>query len=257
MVPLLWFFSLTNQFFWSAFKITNFWVSYLSPRWKLHFKTFNWNCYFQVKKILDRQRCLDLMEGDILVEINNVCVRKMCHSDVVQVLKDCPSNKAAIITVERLNFLTNKQSGKAEELNLGMYRVKTPTENCSLLMESPNVPKLNDCAPPNNLKRNADVYSCSGNKLQTCYSRSQSPGNELDRSDNSWNRKCSPELYKHNDNNYLSMVRSNNYYGGNEFGMGRPSSDVNDGYFYPTTNGPRKESTSFENAQPLTNSDPR
>lgn len=201
-----------------------------------------------MKKILDKQRCQNLMEGDILVEINNICVRKMCHSDVVQVLKDCPSNKAATITVERLSFSKNKTS-KKEDLKLDMYRIKTPTENCSLLMESPNTQKLSDCST-NTLKRNSDMYILENDNLQHNYSRSQSPGNELDQNDNSWNRKRSPEIYKHNNNSYMSMARSNNYYNENDFGVSRDV-DVNDSYFYPYSNGPRKESTSFENEQPL------
>jgi hypothetical protein len=39
----------------------------------------------KVKKILDRPRCKNLQEGDILVEINTVNVRGMSHSGVVQV----------------------------------------------------------------------------------------------------------------------------------------------------------------------------
>jgi hypothetical protein len=39
----------------------------------------------KVKKILDHDRCKNLMEGDILVNINDVNVRNMCHPEVVQV----------------------------------------------------------------------------------------------------------------------------------------------------------------------------
>lgn len=39
----------------------------------------------KVKKILDRQRCKNLNEGDILVTINDVTVRNMNHTEVVQV----------------------------------------------------------------------------------------------------------------------------------------------------------------------------
>jgi len=42
----------------------------------------------KVKKILDRPRCKNLQEGDILVEINKVNVKGMSHSDVVQVSED-------------------------------------------------------------------------------------------------------------------------------------------------------------------------
>ena len=39
----------------------------------------------KVKKILDRGRCADLQEGDILVQINGVPLKAMPHVDVVQV----------------------------------------------------------------------------------------------------------------------------------------------------------------------------
>lgn len=39
----------------------------------------------KVKKILDRPRCKNLQEGDILVEINTINVRGMSHGGVVQV----------------------------------------------------------------------------------------------------------------------------------------------------------------------------
>lgn len=192
------------------------------------------------------------MEGDILAEINNICVRKMCHSDVVQVLKDCTRNKAATITVERINFSKNKIR-KKDDLKLGIYRTKTPTENCPLLMEAQN--NQLDCS--NGLKRSAEIFGLDYN-MQPCYSRSQSPGNELDQNE-SWNRKRSPDMYKHADNNYMSMVSrsNNNYYaGGNDY-MSR-SSEVNDNYFYSLANNQRKESTSFEHEQPLpTNGDAR
>ncbi|PSN56094.1 hypothetical protein C0J52_05890 [Blattella germanica] len=55
----------------------------------------------KVKKILDRQRCKNLMEGDILVDINSISVRNMCHGEVVQVLKDCARNQEATVMVQR------------------------------------------------------------------------------------------------------------------------------------------------------------
>lgn len=83
----------------------------------------------KVKKILDRQRCKTLQEGDILVEINNVNVRTMCHGDVVQVLKDCPRNIDATITVQRGSSSNKNKPRKKEDLAGGRkaYRSKTPT----------------------------------------------------------------------------------------------------------------------------------
>ncbi|KAJ1526097.1 hypothetical protein ONE63_009262 [Megalurothrips usitatus] len=85
----------------------------------------------KVKKILDRQRCKTLQEGDILVEINNVNVRTMCHGDVVQVLKDCTRNVDATITVQRGSSSNKNKARKKEDLLLPgarkAYRSKTPT----------------------------------------------------------------------------------------------------------------------------------
>ncbi|XP_012282219.1 membrane-associated guanylate kinase, WW and PDZ domain-containing protein 1 isoform X2 [Orussus abietinus] len=78
----------------------------------------------KVKKILDRQRCKNLMEGDILVSINDVDVRNMCHSEVVQVLKECPRNQEALIHVQRS---TSKPKDKIEKNSQDFFRSKTPT----------------------------------------------------------------------------------------------------------------------------------
>ena len=42
----------------------------------------------KVKTILDRPRCKNLQEGDILVEINGINMRTMSHAEVVQVHDD-------------------------------------------------------------------------------------------------------------------------------------------------------------------------
>ncbi len=55
----------------------------------------------KVKKILDRARCKNLQEGDILIEINSTNVRHMSHGEVVQVLKDCTRGQEANITIQR------------------------------------------------------------------------------------------------------------------------------------------------------------
>ncbi|XP_011299823.1 membrane-associated guanylate kinase, WW and PDZ domain-containing protein 1 isoform X2 [Fopius arisanus] len=78
----------------------------------------------KVKKILDRHRCKNLMEGDILVNINDVNVRNMCHSEVVQVLKECPRNQGAVIHVQRAVL---KDKEKKEKNPQDFYRSKTPT----------------------------------------------------------------------------------------------------------------------------------
>lgn len=55
----------------------------------------------KVKKILDRARCKNLQEGDILIEIDAINVRNMSHGEVVQVLKECTRGAEANITIQR------------------------------------------------------------------------------------------------------------------------------------------------------------
>nr|CAD7396466.1 unnamed protein product [Timema cristinae] len=111
----------------------------------------------KVKKILDRQRCKNLMEGDILVDINTINVRNMCHGEVVQVLKDCARNQEATVTVQRgglgspsKNKLRKKDDPNISKQNIykdtvaGMFRSKTPTADLYSTQQKevmPNRPK--------------------------------------------------------------------------------------------------------------------
>ncbi|XP_030748735.1 membrane-associated guanylate kinase, WW and PDZ domain-containing protein 1 [Sitophilus oryzae] len=93
-------------------------------------------CGQRVKKILDRQRCKNLMEGDILLEINDISLQSMSHDDVVQVLKNCPYNREATICVQRgcsnktpnLRNKSRKLDNRYTAKDIGnAYRSKTPT----------------------------------------------------------------------------------------------------------------------------------
>lgn len=55
----------------------------------------------KVKQILDKPRCKNLQESDLLQDINGVCVRDMSHAQVVQVLKECPRGQESTIIVQR------------------------------------------------------------------------------------------------------------------------------------------------------------
>ncbi|CAM1323211.1 Uncharacterised protein g8324 [Pycnogonum litorale] len=89
----------------------------------------------KVKKILDRARCKSLQEGDILVEINTQDMRGLSHSDVVQILKDCPKQLTAAITIQRGGGMSPaRNKPKNNDIRLpkeggynGVYRSKTPT----------------------------------------------------------------------------------------------------------------------------------
>ncbi|XP_068228400.1 uncharacterized protein [Palaemon carinicauda] len=90
----------------------------------------------KVKKILDRGRCKNLIEGDILVDINNINVKGMSHTEVVQVLKDCAHGQEAIIMVQRggvsspsksRGMRKEQSSPKKAGVASGLFRSKTPT----------------------------------------------------------------------------------------------------------------------------------
>ncbi|XP_064633877.1 membrane-associated guanylate kinase, WW and PDZ domain-containing protein 2-like isoform X4 [Lineus longissimus] len=71
----------------------------------------------KVKQILDKPRCKNLLESDILVEINQVRVKEMTHSQVVQVLKECPKGDETRLLVQRGGIPINKP--RKSSLKLG------------------------------------------------------------------------------------------------------------------------------------------
>ncbi|KAF8768407.1 Membrane-associated guanylate kinase like protein [Argiope bruennichi] len=72
----------------------------------------------KVKKILDRPRCKQLQENDLLCAINGHDVRALPHTDVVQLLKDCPCNEAAEIIVQRGGFFSPaRNKGRSKRLS--------------------------------------------------------------------------------------------------------------------------------------------
>ena len=102
----------------------------------------------KVKKILDRPRCKNLNEGDILVEINTNNVRNMSHNEVVQVLKDCTRGQEAAITIQR-GVLTSPSKNKFKKKEDGgnmkpksgfLFRSKTPTAELFSTQEKEVVP---------------------------------------------------------------------------------------------------------------------
>ena len=58
----------------------------------------------KVKQILDRERCCNLQENDILLEINGVDLRYLSHIQVVDVLKECPKGKETVIKLKRRKY---------------------------------------------------------------------------------------------------------------------------------------------------------
>ena len=102
----------------------------------------------KVKKILDRPRCKNLNEGDILMEINQTNVRTMNHNQVVQVLKDCARGQEAAITIQRgmlsqspsKNKFKKKEEGNMKPKSGFLFRSKTPTAELFATQEKEVVP---------------------------------------------------------------------------------------------------------------------
>lgn len=77
----------------------------------------------RVKQILDKTRCKNLMEGDVLLEINNNNVKDMSHAEVVQVLKDCPKGDETTIVVQRGGKSSNRKYFSFSFLALNLFCV--------------------------------------------------------------------------------------------------------------------------------------
>lgn len=138
------------------------------------------------------------MEGDILIDINNIIVRNMSHNKVVQVLKDCQTNEAAAVTIQRcIQNSPEKFRAKNKKSDIkNMYRSKTPTidpygDHTHELMANRSMTPVIDNRPqvskiPNNILENgsSDTYIMTNNGL--------SLDNYCHRGDNSWIRVNSP-----------------------------------------------------------------
>ena len=111
----------------------------------------------KVKKIIDRPRCKNLTEGDILVNINEVNVRNMCHSEVVQVLKDCPIDREALIHVQRTTTISTTTTSTAATT------LTTPTTSATPTTITNSGNKSKDNKGPQYFFRSktptADIYS--------------------------------------------------------------------------------------------------
>lgn len=60
-------------------------------------------CYFLIlcDQVLEPQGCPGLCEGDLMVEINQKGLQGLNHTQVVQMLKDCPVGTEATLVIQR------------------------------------------------------------------------------------------------------------------------------------------------------------
>jgi atrophin-1 interacting protein 3 (BAI1-associated protein 1) len=58
----------------------------------------------KVKQILDKERCCNLVENDILLQINGQDLKNLTHNQVVELLKDCGKGEETIIKLKRRKY---------------------------------------------------------------------------------------------------------------------------------------------------------
>ncbi|XP_007889105.2 membrane-associated guanylate kinase, WW and PDZ domain-containing protein 2a isoform X4 [Callorhinchus milii] len=66
----------------------------------------------RVKQILDVQGCGGLNEGDLIVEINQQNVQTLGHTQVVEILKECPVGRETTLVIQRGGFFSPWKSSK-------------------------------------------------------------------------------------------------------------------------------------------------
>ncbi|GAB6022671.1 hypothetical protein CHUAL_006764 [Chamberlinius hualienensis] len=190
----------------------------------------------KVKKILDRPRCKNLAEGDVLLEINGRDVRGLEHSNVVQILKDCSQGLEATITIQR-GGQSSPNKNKAKILKMA----KSFEEN-SQMQVFPNKQDSNfsrsfdSGVPPMGQYRSktptADIYGGHREK-EVVPIRSKTPSAEIH------NRSKSPLTT--NPVSATAMATKNIYFQ-NEMRTHNSGNDAVDGLgpgsIYGTTTGP-------------------
>jgi atrophin-1 interacting protein 3 (BAI1-associated protein 1) len=72
----------------------------------------------KVKQILDRERCVNLRENDILLEINGYDLKNLTHNQVVELLKECIRGQETVIKLKRRKYqITLPQPPSTSSLN--------------------------------------------------------------------------------------------------------------------------------------------
>ncbi|XP_030561148.1 membrane-associated guanylate kinase, WW and PDZ domain-containing protein 1 [Drosophila novamexicana] len=139
-----------------------------------------------VKKILDRNCCTQLLEGDVLLEINGINVRNKPHFYVVELLKECSQTTPTALKIQRTPP-EQAASGQGSQLGVGnvanlrknfvgsgLFRSKTPTADLystqpkEVLPMRPKTPLVDTrrarVLTPNNELQQTDVEAAGENK---------------------------------------------------------------------------------------------
>ncbi|KAI1286845.1 Membrane-associated guanylate kinase, WW and PDZ domain-containing protein 2 [Halotydeus destructor] len=94
----------------------------------------------KVKKILDTDRCGNLKQGDLLVSVNGINLAELPHTDVVEILKNCPIGSSANITIKRKLRFRSKTPMNLQSVAFGEKENQLPpprnckTPSCEMMM---------------------------------------------------------------------------------------------------------------------------
>ncbi|XP_034475716.1 membrane-associated guanylate kinase, WW and PDZ domain-containing protein 1 [Drosophila innubila] len=142
-----------------------------------------------VKKILDRNCCTQLLEGDVLLEINGINVRNKPHFYVVELLKECSQTTPTTLKIQRtpaeqttpspgsqlgLGNVAKLRKNFVGGTGAGLFRSKTPTADLystqpkEVLPMRPKTPLVDTrrarVLTPNNELQQADVETAAESK---------------------------------------------------------------------------------------------
>ena len=79
--------------------------------------------YQKIKQIVNKERCVNLNENDVLVEINDVDLNGMSHNKVVDILKGCVCEQEAVFKIKRKQYKPPKCSPSSSSI-LGHQRIE-------------------------------------------------------------------------------------------------------------------------------------
>lgn len=84
--------------------------------------------YQKIKQIVNKERCINLNESDVLVEINDVDLNGMSHNKVVDILKSCMCEQEAIFKIKRKRPMSSKCSSTSSS-TLGYQKIGNKENN--------------------------------------------------------------------------------------------------------------------------------
>ena len=107
----------------------------------------------KIKQILDKERCRQLAESDVLLDINGVDLCGLTHVQVVDVLKECARGIETVIRVKRRKFQPQQQQQSTAMLENGNVLPAPPVR--VVCVEERSAAHISTTSSSNNCYNNA------------------------------------------------------------------------------------------------------